>query len=1184
MRKKLLLSCAGLVTAGLISAITLAEKTESLTVPASAEKSLSAAPNLTKLGSNRSIPSRAPEGGYTAPVTFTPTQEQFDECLLIDGDGDGKTWQLNDGWLMSPYNMNAPIDHWCIFPAMNLEGGSYKVTYTYYTRFDLENFSLMLGQEASPEAMTMTVMERTGYSNNDAQTETQTVELSAGTWHFGLHAFSEKNKFNIFFRNIKLEKIDNSLPKSPELSLENYGMDGTLTVTIPTLNIGGETLTASSIDVNVTLDGAPLEGGQFSGAPGEVKTLAFTVPSSGLHVIEATATVDGKSSEPGKIERRFTKIQQIPTPMGYTFAPDDDEFSWCTVINANGDSNTWEICNSGFSEEGRLEDQALRYSYSYTKNADEWLILPAFEGGAAGARLLSFLASTKFNAEALEVCMAYEPTVEALSQNVIWSNTALNLGDVFVRQEAYFAVEADKQFYIAFHAISPANAAYLYVQHITVDVTDGSAPVAPSLSNPLFDGGDGTVTLTFPTLNIDGMTMDASTEIKVDVTLDGAPYGETLTGAPGEEVSLQFSDLTLAEHTVTATSYSFNANGEKIGGQVASLTFKCRISSSFAYQLPLDLDLNKESFDLCLVVDANEDGKTWENDTYANVFTYGYSRENEADDWIITPAIEVTEPGDYEIALTVSSKSASYTEEFEVMLGTAQTTAAMTIEVLPRTGILSTAWNRLDKTLRIDEPGRYYLGIHCVSAKDLYGLNVKKLEFKANKVTNESPAAVTDLAGDGLETGELTAELTFTFPAVTVEGTPLDAETALTATLTSSEESVTVDGKPGEAATARIACPAGVSTVSIVIASDKGESPAASVEVNCGLDRPTAPVVTGVTIAEDNMSAKIDYEAIITGVNGGHVNASNMSYFLFEWDEDDQDWYQVDVTDDLSMTYELAYADEPLSLITLGLQAYNGVNSGSSMTRFTLILGKPHVLPMEENFENGQIHFQPITLSSTVDDAYAPKWKLIDPAEVIPGVTSQAGGYSLYGHTTYNRGDSYIVLPKFSTENFTDAQIEFTSYHHPASCEMMLMAATHGMTRYTPIGTVEVPASTEGWKTFKFPLPEEFQGKKWVEARLYVNFADGSAATPLIDSYTIRSASQVGVEGISATLTEGTVTGERGAIIFTGFAEGENARVITPAGQTVATPVLSGVRTSVSLPSGIYIVTVGGNTCKVAVD
>ena len=1183
MTKKLPLLCASLATAGLITALSLADQKEQLRAPADAETAVAAVQQLsmTKLGHTKSIPMRAPAGGYTAPVTFAPTQEQFNECTIIDVNEDGRKWIFEDGYFRATYNYSGGADDWCILPTMNLEAGAYKVSYTYKTRSDLENFRIMMGQSTDPESMTIQVVEKLNITSTKDVTETRTVDIpTAGEWHFGLYHFSDANKFYVYIKDVSIVKLDANQPKAPALSAQTDGLDCSLTVTLPSETVGGEALPVSEVIAKISVDGELLDNGTVTGAPGEVKTVDFT-STSGTRVISATSTItlDGETivSEANSIDVKFTKRQTLPTPMGYVFTPDADEFEWCTVINANGDMNTWEFTEAGLPSSGKVGDGCFRYSYSFINKADDWIILPAFDGAEAGARRLTFNVGTKYGKENLEVCVGYEPTLAGLSQNVVWKAEELTTGDKFVECEALFPIEGGRDFYVAFRCTSTTSGSYLYVQNISVDKTDGSAPVAPILSDAAFDGGDGSVSLTLPSKNLDGNALTAA-KVYADITLDGEPYGDVVEGAPGQTIPVEFSDLALGAHNVTATAYILGDNGEKVGNQQASLDFRCTLSSSFAYDLPLSLPLNSSVFDYFVVINANEDAKTWTGQS--EYFELGYT-SNPGDDWFITPAVNFTKAGHYDIAVTVQSSSASYEEAFEVWMGQGQNVAAMTKPVMERTTIKQDAWKEFETTVEVTEPGRYNIGVHGVSAANMYNLRFKQLDIKESNVSADTPAAVSDLAAEGLETGALEADVTFTFPTLTVSGTEIPSDTELTATVASTTETKTVTGKPGAEASLRIGCPNGDSEITVFVSSEAGDGARVSVSVNCGLDRPTAPVITGLTISEDNMSVKIDYQAITTGVNGGHVNASGMDYYLWEWDEDDEDWYQIDVTDALTMTYELYYSDEPLTMLTLGLQAYNGLNSGSAMTAFNVILGVPETLPVTETFEEGQLHYL-ITLGSSYESQYAPQWGLADPSQVIPGVYSQEGGYALYGHTSFNMGDSFIYLPKFSTEGMDDAEIEISSYHHPSSCELTMMAAGHGMDEYTILGKVEIPQTTDGWQKSKFTLPASLQGRKWVDARLHVNFTSGSYSVPLIDSYVIRSAKQSGVADVAEAAVAGNVEGKDGHILVTGFA-GETARVFAPAGQQLASALLGADATTISVAPGIYLVTIGDKTFKVAV-
>lgn len=1183
MQKNFIICLGSLLLAAGFTAYSIENSRKSLSVPESAVKEKPGI-QAKKLGQFKSVSLRAPGEAYSIPFSFQPTEDQYGECTIIDNNQDGTNWVYatdEGGSFRYGWNSQNEADDWCILPPVQMEAGNYKVTYTYKTKSDKERFKMFLGKGSDINTYNILIMEKTDYSNMIPVQESAVVKVEeAGEWNVGLYACSEKNKYGIYISGISIERLDDNQPQVPTVAVSSYGMEATVEVTLPETTFGGSPL-ASDITANVYLDNNEEPVASATGAPGETLSVKFDSPESGLHniTVRATTEIDGKTyvSEPVIVSHRFTKIQPVPLPINYQIIPDEDEFSWCTVINSNGDNREWEYCSTGFPSDGQTTDGAFRYSYSWTDAADDWIILPAFDGSVGGAYKLEFNVGTKYNNEGLEVCMAYEPTVEALSQNVIFSDSKIKTDDSFERRDADFTVQEGRNFYIAFHCVSPNNAAYLYLQDIVVTRTNDLIPLSASLSDALFDGGDGTVKLTLPDKNIGGNAIEFA-KVYADITLDGQPYGQPAEGAPGEMVDLQFSGLALGNHAVTATSYLFDNEGNRLEGRPVSLSFKVGLNSSFSYSLPLDLQITEDNADILLVVDANDDGNSW---FYENGYKYKYHSTNSGDDWFFTPAISVEDASKlYDVTVHAKSQSSSYEEEFEVFIGKERSVEGMTIPVLGRTGTNQTELTPFTATVQLPEAGRYYIGVHAVSKPNLYYLYVNRIEMAESAVSTDTPAVVSDLVAEGAETGELKAVVSFKFPTTDLAGNELDAAAELTATVTSSTETKTVTGTPGLPASVEIACPAGNSEISVVVANAAGTGASTKVNVNCGLDKPMAPEITKLTIGEDNCSITIEYAPVTKGVNGGHVNASGIDYYLWEWDEEDEDWYQIDVTDALSMVYELYYKDAPQSYIQLGLQAYNGLNSGSNITPFSVVLGKPYELPMEENFANAATHYEPIMVSSSYDSEYAPQWGLVKPEQVIGSVTSPDGEYSLYGHTTYNMGDSFIAIPKFSTVDVVNPAFEFVYYMYPQSCDVTLLGAAYGMENFVEIGKVERPQTTAGWSTFQFALPEELLNQKWVDLRVHVDFVGGSSSVPLIDSYKIASSSVVGVD--NALSAGRSVSGLDGEILLKGF-NAEKVSVCNVSGQLIYTGVMNSDAEKVSAESGVYLVKAAGSTFKVIV-
>lgn len=88
--------------------------------------------------------------------------------------------------------------------------------------------------------------------------------------------------------------------------------------------------------------------------------------------------------------------------------------------------------------------------------------------------------------------------------------------------------------------------------------------------------------------------------------------------------------------------------------------------------------VSAENVDGWLIVDANEDEKTWtfNEDATPSRFYYNYHSTNQADDWAISPAITFPEDGQYMVKVYVTGSS--YKESMEIFTGASQSVDAMT--------------------------------------------------------------------------------------------------------------------------------------------------------------------------------------------------------------------------------------------------------------------------------------------------------------------------------------------------------------------------------------------------------------------------------------------------------------------------------------------------------------------------
>ncbi len=686
---------------------------------------------------------------YTVPVTIVPTDEQIANCVILDNNQDGTTWYAYataaDGYFYYSYNTVSAADDWCFLPKVHMAPAKYKISWDFHAQGFPENFRLYIGQGTNPEDYTHVLMEQLDYSNSNYVTESCELTIEEeGDYRLALYAFSEKDKNKIYIQNIKIEEINLAAPLAPtDFEMTSNGFEGVFTLTLPTQNKGDEDM-IGEVSAEITMDASEDVIATVTGAPGETVTGNVSVNSRGTHTFTAKAFVesDGRSlySDPISITHEFTRVIELPLALGYTVYPDEDDSALCQMIDNNGDDKKWKFY-SGSMPKNNVNDNAFRYEASWGDDADDWLILPQYQGSSNGTLQISYLAATKAYNETYEIAVGTSNDIETLSQNVVWNSGDFKSDDKFVRVVVNCNVPAGENFFVAFHATTEHGYGSIYLQDITIVESNPLIPLEPSFGTPDFDGGTGIIPLTLPTLNISDATIEGV--IYADVTIDGDTYANEVAGSAGDEINLEFEGLSLGSHVIEA--YAYVMEGEnKLVSQTVSLNFDVKPGSDFYFTVPTDMNFSEAIMLGCVIIDNNNDGRTWAYDSSitGGGVKYTYSGSNQGDDWFFTPAILMDiENGEYDIQLSMRANSASFAERFEIFIGKEQTIEAMTIEVLGPTETSSTNYEYYGGTVTITEPGRYYVGVHAISDADKYYLYLKNMT-----VTTDSTPSGVDMA------------------------------------------------------------------------------------------------------------------------------------------------------------------------------------------------------------------------------------------------------------------------------------------------------------------------------------------------------------------------------------------------------------------------------------------------------
>lgn len=136
------------------------------------------------------------------------------------------------------------------------------------------------------------------------------------------------------------------------------------------------------------------------------------------------------------------------------------------------------------------------------------------------------------------------------------------------------------------------------------------------------------------------------------------------------------------------------------------------------------------------IIDANEDGRTFA--WYNGMARYTYSGTNQADDWLVSPAIKLVAGKKYHFSIAAHAQSSGYPERIEVKAAqenTAEALAAGT-EVLPSTDVTTAGFVTFENNeFTVAEDGYYYIGVHAISDADEWYLYVDDFLLEAAPIT-----------------------------------------------------------------------------------------------------------------------------------------------------------------------------------------------------------------------------------------------------------------------------------------------------------------------------------------------------------------------------------------------------------------------------------------------------------------
>lgn len=574
-----------------------------------------------------------------------------------------------------------------------------------------------------------------------------------------------------------------------------------------------------------------------------------------------------------------------------------------------------------------------------------------------------------------------------------------------------------------------------------------------------------------------------------------------------------------------------------------------------------------------------------------NCFYIESDAEKDLDAWLILPPVALPANKYIEFSLDAMALGDWVTEEFEVCIGTS--TDVDDMKVLqsgfnPEVGV----YNPVIVPFSVAEAGTYYIAIHGVSEAWGDGMAVRNFAVNNSKFTGESPKEVKNLEATAALDGSLFANISFTFPTQSIDGTTYPEDAELTARI----ECVTftnITGKPGE----KIVTGVGTrqSTIddlnTITVTPYYGEVPgmSSSVQVYTGIDYPASvdPESFMYTVNEDGLSATLTWAPVTEGATGLYFDPENVRYIVLEGEAGwlGYTWSEIDEVSSTEYVYSVPAGTEQ-TFHAIGILAVNDGGEAEDGPVQNVLVGQPDALPQICDLANAT-DANPLGIYSLFIIGSEMSWSYSTYDNVMAqlgnydaGLEGLEGGNLIIGQAEYSGAVTGILTgPMFSTEGVNDACFELTAYTGTIGCAYNLYGVVGGPTSDDKVllGTME---HTGGWTTATFKLPAELQNRGNVMVFIEAEIEDGDMQMAFIRGFKAYS-ENTGVELVSSSKAE-SIQGGKGVITFKGL-DGKVAEISNIDGAKVAIRKLTSGLESITVNKGVYVVKAGDKKTKVLV-
>ncbi len=544
-----------------------------------------------------------------------------------------------------------------------------------------------------------------------------------------------------------------------------------------------------------------------------------------------------------------------------------------------------------------------------------------------------------------------------------------------------------------------------------------------------------------------------------------SPITYTVIAYPAGEVVAE--NLTETEYTceipVTEELAFWSFGVKAVNGD--STSPEAKSSNYLSGYLPLpfadDLEL-ASSFDFFTIIDANNDGRTWQYEFFGEGRLWiNYSYDVPHDDWAVLHPVKFEKGKIYTIGCEVKNSS-YYTEKLEIVVAKGNDVESLSsgTVILPPTDVRFEDYMPLTAKFLPEEDGVYYVAYHAVSAKYQNKLYLNNVSISKG-ISTLAPGAVGGLAISADATGALSAKLSFTAPVNAMNGEPISELDYVVVERDGVELGRVATQDPGEPLTFTDNSPVnGMNTYTVVAYNSYGRGVESEASAYIGLTEPVAPENIMVQYGSNTGEAVVTWTAPSVDVSGHLLGDTKLTYNVKRVLNTNNIKVVATGLTAPEFTEQVVETDADQVFVNYIIEAE--CIGGVSLANISNIypLGRPETTPAKESFGGRTTDYEWGAEASPETFAY---WDVFPNGELPFG--SYDGGAMVAAYNPYLAEDNKTTLVSslFDLSSLEKPVLTFYLFDFASTSNTLAISVNNGKT-WTELGNVTLEEKDEAWK------------------------------------------------------------------------------------------------------------------------